>query len=47
MGEVGGGGAGGSIGPAGTIYEPGNTYGYWGINNGNGGNGSITLTYLV
>ena len=46
MGEVGGGGAGGSIGPSGCIYEPGDTYGVWGVNNGKGGDGSITITYI-
>jgi hypothetical protein len=46
LGEVGGGGAGGSIGPSGCIYEPGDTYGVWGVNNGKGGDGSITITYI-
>jgi len=46
MGEVGGGGAGGSIGPSGCIYEPGDTYGVWGVNNGKGGDGSISITYI-
>jgi hypothetical protein len=46
MGEVGGGGAGGSIGPSGCIYEPGDTYGLGGVNNGKGGDGSITITYI-
>lgn len=41
-----GGGAGGSIGPSGCIYEPGDTYGFWSINNGKGGDGSITITYI-
>lgn len=41
-----GGGAGGSIGPSGCIYEPGDTYGYWSINNGKGSDGSITITYI-
>ena len=45
-GEVGGGGAGGSIGPSGCIYEPGDTYGLGGVNNGKGGDGSITITYI-